>query len=126
MPGLNDLITVWDDSGKKKLRKYYLTMFSRDVHEVYYQAQDNPVSLSTFCDLHPKNAFLLADSPKNQCRCLMHENVFLKLMPLASRMILPFAPRYYAEQKTIVNVGILDAVIGIELSDLGSQIMNCF
>ena len=79
MPGLNDLITVWDDSGKKKLRKYYLTMFSRDVHEVYYQAQDNPVSLSTFCDLHPKNAFLLADSPKNQCRCLMHENVFLKL-----------------------------------------------
>ena len=47
-------------------------------------------------------------------------------MPLASRMILPFAPRYYAEQKTIVNVGILDAVIGIELSDLGSQIMNCF
>ena len=45
MPGLNDFITVWDDSGKKKLRKYYFTMFLREAHELYRQTQDNPVSV---------------------------------------------------------------------------------
>ena len=47
-----------------------------ETHEGYHQTQDNPVSFPTFCDL--KNA-LLADSPKDQCRCLIHENLFLKL-----------------------------------------------
>ena len=37
MPGLNDVITVWDDSGKKKLREYCLTMFLREAHEMYCQ-----------------------------------------------------------------------------------------
>ena len=76
MPGLNDVITVWDDSEKKKLRKYFFAMFFREAHEVYCQTQDNPVSFSTFCNLHPKNVLLLADSPKDQCRCLIHENLF--------------------------------------------------
>ena len=47
-----------------------------ETHEGYCQTQDNPVSFPTFCDL--KNV-LLADSPKDQCRCLIHENLFLKL-----------------------------------------------
>ena len=79
MPGLNDVVTVWDDSGKKKLRKYYFTMFLREAHEVYCQTQDNPASFSTFCNLHPKTILLLADSPKDQYRCLIHENIFLEL-----------------------------------------------
>ena len=79
MLGLNDVITVWNDSGKKKLRKYYLTMFLREAHEVYHKTQDYPVSFSTFCNLRLKNVLLLADSPKDQCRCLIHENLFLKL-----------------------------------------------
>ena len=79
MPGSNDVITVWDDSGKKKLRKYYLTMLLREAHKAHCQTQDNPVPFSIFCDLCPKNVLLLADSPKNQCRCLIHENLFLKL-----------------------------------------------
>ena len=79
MPGSNDVITVWDDSGKKKLRKYYLTMLLREAHKAHCQTQDNPVPFSIFCNLCPKNVLLLADSPKNQCRCLIHENLFLKL-----------------------------------------------
>ena len=57
IPGLNDLITVWDDSRKNKLRKYYLTMFLREAHEVHRQTQDNRVSFSTFCDLRPSMSF---------------------------------------------------------------------
>ena len=79
MRGLNDLKTVWDDSGLKKRRKYYLAIFLREAHEVYCQTQDNPVSFSTFCDLHPQNVLLLAGFPKDRCRCLIHENLFLKL-----------------------------------------------
>ena len=29
--------------------------------------------------MHLKNICLLADSPKDQCKCLIHENLFLKL-----------------------------------------------
>ena len=54
-------------------------MFLREAHEVYCQTQDNPFSLSTFSDLCPKNVLLLVDSPKDQFRCLIHENLFLKL-----------------------------------------------
>ena len=79
MPGLNNLITVWDDSGKKKLTKYYITMFLRVAHEVFCQTQDNPVTFSTFCDLRLKNVLLPPDFPKDQCKCLIHENLFLKL-----------------------------------------------
>ena len=54
-------------------------MFLREALEVYHQTHDNPVSFSTFCNLRPKNVLLLADSPKDQCRCLIHKNLFLKL-----------------------------------------------
>ena len=54
-------------------------MFLREALEVYHQTQDNPVSFSTFCNLRPKNVLLLTDSPKDQCRCLIHKNLFLKL-----------------------------------------------
>ena len=36
-------------------------------------------SFSTFCNLQPKNVLLLGDSPKEQCRCQIHKNLFLKL-----------------------------------------------
>ena len=35
MPGINDIITVWTESGKQKFQKYYLTMFSREAHLIY-------------------------------------------------------------------------------------------
>ena len=46
---------------------------------MYNETQDNPVSFSTFCDLCPKIVLLLADSLKDQCRCVIHDNLFLKL-----------------------------------------------
>ena len=48
MLGLNELIAVWDDSRKKKLRKYYLAMFLRETHKVYCQTHDMYYVLLTF------------------------------------------------------------------------------
>ena len=73
------MMTLWDESGKKKLRKHYLTMFLREAHEVYRQTHGEPVSFSVFCDLRPKNVLLLQNSPKDQCKCVTHENLFFKL-----------------------------------------------
>ena len=33
---------------------------------------------SLFCNLQPKNVLLLGDTPKNQCKCKVHET-YLKL-----------------------------------------------
>ena len=36
MPGLNDIITVWTESGKQKVnKKINLTMFVREVYLIY-------------------------------------------------------------------------------------------
>ena len=36
-------------------------------------------SLSTFCELRPKNVLLLSDTPEDTCKCQTHKNLFLKL-----------------------------------------------
>ena len=82
MPGKRDKITVWDDKGKHKLCKYYLTMYVKEAHAIYLETCDNEddkCSLSTFSKLRPKNVLLLGDSPKDQCKCQTHENLFLML-----------------------------------------------
>ena len=66
MPGKDDEMTVWDDEGKHKLRKYYLTMYLKEAHAPYLETCENEedkCSLSTFCNLRPKNVLLLGDSP---------------------------------------------------------------
>ena len=86
-------------------------MFLREAHEVYCQTQDNPVSFSTFCDLRPKNVLLLADSPKDQCRCLIHENILFKLDAIRISYDSSFWTKILCLTKTIVIIGILDGMI---------------
>ena len=79
-PGMLDVMTVWNDDGKKKLRKHYLTMYLREAHHIFQQTHCD-ISFSVFCKLRPVNVLLLGNSPKDQCKCMTHEN-FLKLEAL--------------------------------------------
>ena len=78
-PGMCDIMTVWDADGTKhKLRKCYLPMYLREARAIFQQTHCD-ISLSIFCKLQPKNVLLIGGSPKDQCRCLIHKNLFLKL-----------------------------------------------
>ena len=79
-PGMHDVMTIWDSDGKKKLWKYYLTMYLREA--VIFEETIKSISFSLFCDLRPQNVLLLGNSPKDQCKCLTHENLFYKLSAL--------------------------------------------
>ena len=82
MPGKVDELTIWDDEGKHNLHKYYLTMYLKEAQTLYLESGENEGdkwSLSAFCNLHWKNVLLLGDSLKEQCKCQVHENFFLKL-----------------------------------------------
>ena len=67
IPGNGDEMTVWDDNGKHKLQKYYLTMYLKEAYAIFLEScenEDDRCSVSTFCNLNPKNVLLLGDSPK--------------------------------------------------------------
>ena len=67
IPGKGDEMTVWDDNGKHKLQKYYLTMYLKEAYAIFLQScenEDDKCSVSTFCNLNPKNVLLLGNSPK--------------------------------------------------------------
>ena len=60
-PGMKDEMTVWDESGKRHLRKYYLTMFLREAYRVFIDTADPEFHCgrSAFCALRPHNIFTL-------------------------------------------------------------------
>ena len=80
--GMHNTVTVWTDDGKQKLRKHYLVMHLREVHQLFCQlcpTEDvNIISFSKFCSLCPKNVLLTGDTPQYQCKCMVHENLFSK------------------------------------------------
>ena len=83
MPGMRDEMTVWEEGKKMKMRKYYLTVFLREAYSMYEELHpNNTVGFSKFCSLRPKNVLLLHDTPADQCRCKVHENLILKLKGL--------------------------------------------
>lgn len=81
---MQDLITVWTDTGKIKVRKYYLTTCLRESLKTFFDLHSDEeraklIGFSTFGDLRPKNVLLLGSTPRYQCKCMIHENLFLKL-----------------------------------------------
>ena len=89
-PGMYDVMTVWDNDGKKKkLRKYYLTLYLREAHVIFEQCHQE-IGFSLFCKLRPENVLLIGDSPKDQCKCMIHENLFYKLDALGIEYTLDF------------------------------------
>ena len=80
MPGAKDEMVVWDEFGKQRLRKYYLTMYIHQVYAVFKETRQEDeamCSMSTFTKLRPKNVLLLSDTPEDTCKCQTHENQFL-------------------------------------------------
>ena len=83
MPGMKDEMFAWDSDGnKQRKRKYFLTMFLREAFTIYRSEVDEPVSFAKFCELRPENVILLKNSPNDQCKCLTHENLRLRLTGL--------------------------------------------
>ena len=71
MPGKGNEMTVWNEEGKQKLRKYYLTMYLKEACVLYLETCENDnekCSFSTLCNLRPTNV-LSGDSTKEQCKC---------------------------------------------------------
>ena len=78
MSGTKDEMVVWDSFGKKRLRKYYLTMYLREAYAVFNETKQVAMdcSFSAFCKLSPQNVLLLGETPRDQCECVAHENFF--------------------------------------------------
>ena len=71
---MRDQITIWSEKGKVKLTKYYLTMFLKEAHFMYCKEDpEHKVGFSLFCNLKPKNVLQLGVTPKNKCKCKVHE-----------------------------------------------------
>ena len=70
--------------GKTRVRKSYLSMTLLEVYAIYKEESGTSLqcSFSHFANLLSKNILLLGDTPKDQCKCQIHENVFLKLRAL--------------------------------------------
>ena len=82
MPGKGDEMTIWNENGKQKVHKHYLTMFLRETYALYLENcinEDEKCSFSTFRNLQPKNVLMMGNSPSHQCKCQIHENLCLKL-----------------------------------------------
>ena len=63
------------------MRTQVLFMYLREAYAVFKKtvADGECCSFSAFCKLRPKNVLLLVDTPKEQCKCEIHENFFMKL-----------------------------------------------
>ena len=85
MPRAKDEIVIWGSAGKKRREcKYYLTMYLRKAYDVFKEtvADGKCHSFSAFCKLRPSNVLLLNDTPKEQCKCQIHESFFMRLEPM--------------------------------------------
>ena len=82
-PGLKDEITVWTEKGREKMRKYYLTMYFREVYAMFKIVYtDSEIGFTMFTKLKQKNILLSKNQPMDQCKCYLHENFRLKLEAL--------------------------------------------
>ncbi|XP_047128746.1 uncharacterized protein LOC124809140 [Hydra vulgaris] len=82
-PGMKDTMVSWKSGKKETLHKFYLTVFLREGFFMF--KEENPdlkIGFTKFTQLRPENVVLLKDTPKDQCRCKIHENFTLKLKAL--------------------------------------------
>ena len=89
IPGAKDEIVVWDELGKKRLRKHYLTMYLYEAYAVFKemrQEDEETCSLSVFFKLRPKNVLLLGDTPEDTCKCQTRENLLFVICYLLFKL----------------------------------------
>ena len=75
-------MTVRRDTGNSKLRKHLTIFLQKACYAIYCELNgresEKRLVFSLFCNLQSRNVLLLQNS-KDQCKCLIRENVFLKL-----------------------------------------------
>ena len=72
MPGKGSDLTIWTEEGKKRIHKYFLTLYPKEAYLLHLKScekDDDKWSFPTFCNFCPKNVLLLDESPKQQCKC---------------------------------------------------------
>ena len=77
MPEKEDEMTIWTEEGRKRVRKYFLTMYLKEASALYLEScekDDDKFRFSIFCNFRRKNV-LSDESPKQQCKCQIHENL---------------------------------------------------
>ena len=83
MPGLNDYMTIWEGGERKRVRKHFLTMYLKECYSLFKKLYpEEEVSFSKFASLRPANVLLLNATPRDQCKCKLHENFRMKLKAL--------------------------------------------
>ena len=66
---LKEEITVWTETGKTKMRKYYLTMHLREVFAMFKgEDLDCEIEFSLFASLRSKNVLLSNNQLLDQCK----------------------------------------------------------
>ena len=80
-PGMVDKMVVYEATGKKRLRKYYLTLHLKEAYALYQEVCSPELKCcrSLFCALRPKNVLLMCVFPQDQCKCQVLENFDMKL-----------------------------------------------
>ena len=85
MPGTKNEIVILDKSGKCRLQKHGLIINLKEAHALFLKIckQKDKCRFLT-CTYCPKNVLLLGNSPKEQCKCQVHENLIMKLQAMGS------------------------------------------
>ena len=66
---LKEEMTVWTETGKTKMRKYYLTMHLREVFAMFKgEDLDCEIEFSLFASLRSKNVLLSNNQLLDQCK----------------------------------------------------------
>ena len=61
MPGKGDEMTIWTEEGRKRVHKYFQTMYLKEAYALYLEnceKDHDKCSFSTFCNFCPKNVLL--------------------------------------------------------------------
>ena len=87
MPGKQDVITICDQSGKRKEQKRILTMTVAEVYQLFKnEYPEVTIGKSKFSSLPPMEVKLSPAMPRNVCNCSYHSNVNLILETLHSNI----------------------------------------
>lgn len=84
-PSMNGTIWMTNDAGEKiRTAKRYMLSSGGESHQLFLQKfPANPLSLTKFYELRPKNVRSFIDTPHRTCMCKYHANILFLLESLA-------------------------------------------
>ena len=95
-PGKRGVVTIRKQRWEGKTTKRHLYMTIKEVYGIFKIENPNiKVGLSKFAELRLPNVLLSPQTPSNVCTCIYHQNMFLALDAIHSRI--PDIPSYTTE-----------------------------